>query len=103
MIIATSMEDTYFQQLLTVQCTTKKPPKRVCESNLTFKWEKLFPFTPWLKGTSKGTTINQGSHHQGKSGKVRENFIFLESQGKSGNLTCFLRFRENQGIVFDPL
>ncbi len=52
------------------------------------------------------TMCKQGSHHQGKSGKVSENFIFLESQGKSGNLTRFLRYldknncakvRESQG------
>ncbi len=34
------------------------------------------------------------------SGKVREKFIFLESQGKSGNFSCFLGIRENQGIIF---
>ncbi len=33
----------------------------------------------------------QGSHNQGKSGKIRENFYFLESQGKSGNFNIFCR------------
>ena len=39
--------------------------------------------------------IQQGSQHQGKTGKVREEFFFLESQGKSGNFPLFLKVREN--------
>ncbi len=57
-------------------------------------------FTSILFFWGDGRLVCQGSHHQGKSGKVREKFIFLESQGKSGNLSCFLRIRENQGIIF---
>ncbi len=38
-----------------------------------------------------------------KSWKIREfcreDFVAT----LSGNLTCFLRFRENQGIIFDPV
>ncbi len=35
--------------------------------------------------TAKPRLKNQGSQHQGKSRKIREKFIFLESQGKSWN------------------
>ena len=55
---------------------------------------------PYTTGATCVDCMEQGSHHQGKSGKVREIFIFLESEGKSGNLSCFLRIRENQGIIF---
>ncbi len=39
----------------------------------------------------------QGSHHQGKSGKIREKYFLLESQGKSGNFNIFC-----QGILIWP-
>ena len=52
--------------------------------------------------------LTQGSQHQGKSGKIREQFFFLKSQGKSGKFCSHSntgfpasgKVRENPGTIF---